>query len=72
MCLGAIYWARPEKVFFGSSKTDAAKIGFDDAFIYKELPLPFDKRSIPFEQIDRNSALKPFKLWEEKDNKTEY
>ena len=72
MCLGAIYWARPEKVFFGSSKTDAAKIGFDDAFIYKELPLPFDKRSIPFEQIDRNSALKPFNLWEEKDNKTEY
>ena len=72
MCLGAIYWARPEKVFFGSNKTDAANIGFDDAFIYKELPLPYDKRSIPFEQLDRDIALKPFKLWEEKENKTEY
>ena len=72
MCLGAIYWARPEKVFFGSNKSDAANIGFDDAFIYKELPLPFDKRSIPFKQLDRNYALKPFKLWEEKENKTEY
>lgn len=72
MCLGAIYWARPEKVFFGSSKTDAAKIGFDDDFIYKELPLPYDKRSIPFEQLDRDNALKPFKLWEEKEDKTAY
>lgn len=72
MCLGAIYWARPKKVFFGSNKTDAADVGFDDDFIYKELPLPMDKRSIPFEQMDRNYALKPFKLWEEKENKTEY
>jgi len=72
MCLGAIYWARPEKVFFGSNKTDAAKIGFDDDFIYKELTLDYDKRSIPFEQLDRDSALKPFKLWKEKENKTEY
>ncbi len=72
MCLGAIYWARPEKVFFGSNKKDAANIGFDDDFIYKELPLPYDKRSIPFEQLDRDYALKPFKLWEEKENKTKY
>jgi guanine deaminase len=72
MCLGAIYWARPDKVFFGSTKTDAAKIGFDDEFIYKELPMDFDKRSIPFEQIDRENAIKAFELWKEKEDKTEY
>lgn len=72
MCLGAIYWARPEKVFFGSNKNDAANIGFDDAFIYKELPLKMDKRSIPFEQISRKNALKAFQLWKDKENKTNY
>ncbi len=72
MCLGAIYWARPKKVYFGSNKKDAANIGFDDAFIYKELPLPFNQRSIPFEQINRDNALKAFKLWGEKEDKTEY
>jgi len=72
MCLGAIYWARPEKVFFGSNKTDAANIGFDDAFIYNELPLDYNKRSIPFEQINRNNALKAFQLWQEKEDKTAY
>ena len=72
MCLGAIYWARPKKVYFGSNKKDAANIGFDDAFIYKELPLPFNQRSIPFEQINRDNALKAFKLWSEKEDKTEY
>ncbi len=72
MCLGAIYWARPKKVYFGSNKKDAANIGFDDAFIYKELTLPFNQRSIPFEQINRDNALKAFKLWGEKEDKTEY
>ena len=72
MCLGAIYWARPDKVFFGSNKTDAANIGFDDAFIYKELPLDYNKRSIPFEQINRNEALKAFQIWQEKEDKTKY
>jgi len=72
MCLGAIYWARPDKVYFGSTKTDAASVGFDDAFIYRELPLDFSKRSIPFEQIDRENAIKAFELWKEKEDKTEY
>ena len=49
MCLGAIYWARPDKVYYGSNQEDAANIGFDDEFIYKEIPLPYEKRSIPFE-----------------------
>lgn len=72
MCLGAIYWARPEKVFFGSDKKDAAEIGFDDAFIYKEIELDYKDRSIPFEQISRESALEPFRIWKEKEDKTEY
>ncbi len=72
MCLGAIYWARPKKVYFGSNKKDAADIGFDDAFIYNELPLAHDKRSIPFEQIERDNAIKAFKLWDDKEDKIEY
>ncbi|MFI8379733.1 nucleoside deaminase [Leeuwenhoekiella sp. NPDC079379] len=72
MCLGAIYWARPEKVYYGSSQQDAANIGFDDAFIYKEIPLPYEKRSIPFEQLSPEVAIKPFQEWTKKLDKTEY
>lgn len=72
MCIGAIYWARPKKVFYGCNKSDAAKIGFDDDFIYKELDLDIEKRSIPFEQLDRKNALNAFKVWEEKEDKKEY
>jgi tRNA(Arg) A34 adenosine deaminase TadA len=72
MCLGAIYWARPKKVFFGSNKKDAAEVGFDDDFIYKEIDLDLAHRSIPFEQINREDALKAFKIWDEKENKTAY
>lgn len=72
MCLGAIYWARPKKVYYGCSKTDAAKIGFDDNFIYKELELKNNERSIPFEQMDRDQAIKAFEAWEKKDDRIEY
>ena len=72
MCLGAIYWARPNKVYYGSNQIDAANIGFDDAFIYKEIPLPYNERSIPFEQFGRDIALKPFEEWAKKEDKTEY
>ena len=72
MCLGAIYWARPDKVFYGSNQQDAAAIGFDDAFIYEEIPLPYEKRSIPFEQVGREIALEPFKKWAEKEDKIKY
>jgi len=72
MCLGAIYWARPDKVYFASDKEDAAGIGFDDAFIYKELQLDPGKRSIPFEQLQRESALKAFQEWVNKEDKIEY
>jgi len=72
MCLGAIYWARPDKVYYGSNQEDAAAIGFDDEFIYKEIPLPYEKRSIPFEQCGRDIALEAFKKWSEKEDKIEY
>ncbi len=72
MCLGAIYWARPDKVYYGSSQSDAAAIGFDDEFIYKEIPLPYEERSIPFEQFGRDITQKAFDSWAEKEDKTEY
>lgn len=72
MCLGAIYWARPAKVYFGSGKLDAAKAGFDDDFIYKELPLAFSERRIPFEQIEREATLKTFEFWDQKEDKIPY
>ncbi|MGY0408018.1 MAG: nucleoside deaminase [Polaribacter sp.] len=72
MCFGAIYWARPNKVIYGCSKKDAANVGFDDDFIYKEIALSYDKRSIPFEQIDREIALEPFLKWDKKEDKTAY
>jgi len=72
MCLGAIYWTRPLKVYYGSSQEDAANIGFDDQFIYDEIPLPYNERNIPFEQCERETALKPFKIWSDKEAKTEY
>lgn len=72
MCLGAIYWARPDRVYYGSTQEDAANIGFDDAFIYKEIPLPYSERSIAFEQLGHDIAIKAFQLWEEKEDKTEY
>ncbi len=72
MCLGAIYWARPKRVVFACNKKDAAAIDFDDAFIYKEIELPIDKRSILTEQKFRKEGLKVFKAWSEKQDKEEY
>ena len=72
MCLGAIYWARPEKVFYACTKKDAADAGFDDDFIYKEIELPNENRKIPFQQMGREEALTIFKEWMEKTDKVEY
>ncbi|MCA0132529.1 nucleoside deaminase [Winogradskyella sp. D23] len=72
MCLGAIYWARPDKVYYACDQKDAADIGFDDQFIYNEIPMPYHKRSIPFKQLERATALKVFKEWDEKEDKIEY
>ena len=71
MCLGAIYWARPKVVYYGNTKADAAKIGFDDQFIYDEIEKPLAERSIPMIQFMPEEALEGFKKWEEKADKTE-
>lgn len=72
MCLGAIYWARIDKVYYGTSQKDAAGQGFDDAFIYKEIPLKHDQRKIPFVQCAPEIAIEAFKLWHAKEDKTMY
>lgn len=72
MCLGAIYWARPEKVFYACTKTDAANAGFDDAFIYEEMNLSMDRRSIPMEHFHHNGCLRPFADWNKKEDKIPY
>jgi guanine deaminase len=72
MCLGAIYWARPAKVYFGNTKQDAAEIDFDDSFIYEEIPKPFDQRTIPMIPFLREEALAAFKEWKRKSDKIEY
>lgn len=72
MCLGAIYWARPEKVFYACTREDAAEIDFDDQFIYNEIGKNIDDRQIKFTQIMQNEALTVFKDWKEKTDKTEY
>ncbi len=72
MCLGAIYWARIDKIYYGNSKQDAKNIGFDDSFIYEELDLPLEERKIKATQLEHDEALKAFKNWELKEDKTEY
>ena len=72
MCWGAIYWARPDRLVFASSKDDASKVGFDDSFIYEELDLPVAKRKIETTQIMRDEANILFEIWSDKDNKIDY
>ena len=66
MCLGAIYWARLDRLFYGNTKADAARIGFDDAFIYKELALPLSERTLRAEQLLGKEAIATFEAWEQK------
>ncbi|MGA1544104.1 MAG: nucleoside deaminase [Saprospiraceae bacterium] len=63
MCLGAIYWARPDRVVYACTRDDAAEAGFDDAFIYRELLLPLEQRTIPLTHLDKNQALTLFEEW---------
>src|SRR5437660_5736397 len=72
MCFGAIYWARPRRVFFGGSASDAAAAGFDDAFIYQQLELPPSARIIPFVSLMREEALACFRAWEAKQDRVNY
>ncbi|MGI4871687.1 MAG: nucleoside deaminase [Janthinobacterium lividum] len=72
MCLGAIYWARPDRVFYGNTKADAAAIGFDDQFIYDEIEKPLAQRRLPMQQLLRDEALTAFWAWDAKEGKAEY
>ena len=72
MCLGAIYWARPSKLYYGCNQKDAAEIDFDDAFIYKEINVENINRQIPFLPFMREEALASFRAWKDKDDKIEY
>jgi guanine deaminase len=72
MCLGAIYWARPAKVYFGNTASDAAAIGFDDSFIYQQLGVSLAERAIPMVQLMREEALSAFQEWERKSDRIRY
>jgi guanine deaminase len=72
MCLGAIYWARPARVFYACVAADAAAVGFDDAFIYDELKRLLPERRVPMQQLLREESLKIFSLWKSQENKTPY
>jgi len=72
MCLGAIYWARPDRVYFAATASDAADAGFDDSFIYQELKHPHRERKIPFEPLMRESGLDPFREWMRKNDRIRY
>jgi tRNA(Arg) A34 adenosine deaminase TadA len=72
MCLGAIYWARVPRVYFGTIAADATKIGFDDSAIYDEIVQPHSQRKIPMIQMMREEALAAFRAWEETPAKIPY
>ncbi|MBZ5501225.1 MAG: nucleoside deaminase [Acidobacteriia bacterium] len=72
MCLGAIYWARLDRVYFANTAADAANAGFDDALIYRELARPFADRKIPLIPLMRDEALEAFRAWEAQRDKIGY
>lgn len=72
MCLGAIYWARPARVYFGATALEAAAAGFDDSFIYEQLQLPAEQRRIPMERLLAEEALQAFTEWNRSASKIRY
>ena len=72
MCLSAIYWAGISRICYANTKRDAAAIDFDDSFIYDQLRLDYDRRSICCEHFMRNEALAAFRKWEATTDKIEY
>ena len=72
MCLGAIYRARLSRIYYANTAEDAAKIGFDDSFIYREVQVPNSSRRIPAIQMMREEALAGFRAWAAKPDKIEY
>lgn len=72
MCLGAVYWAHLDKMYYGNTKTDAKNIGFDDSFIYDEIDLKPENRKVKTIQVLADEAIKAFEAWTEKEDKVEY
>ena len=72
MCLGAIYWAHIDRIYYANDRKDAAEIGFDDDFIYEEIGKKPEDRRTPLLPLLRDEGLKSFRLWSEKEDKTEY
>ncbi len=72
MCLGAIYWARPKTVYYANTRKDAARIGFDDKFIYDEIKKPIARRRYKLKKVNLKEAKGPFNEWQKKNNKTKY
>jgi guanine deaminase len=72
MCMGALYWARPSAVFYAAGRAEAAAAGFDDAFIYDELPLPPHERGLRCERIALADATRPFAVWQTLAGKIRY
>jgi tRNA(Arg) A34 adenosine deaminase TadA len=72
MCLSAIYWARIDRIYFGNSKSQAAAIGFDDAYIYEQIMMPIGKRAIPSSQMLEDEARMAFQAWEKSEEKILY
>ena len=72
MCLGAIYWARLDRVFYACTRRDAADHGFDDDFIYGQMPLEIAARALPMQQLSRECSLDLFREWAAKPDKIPY
>jgi len=72
MCLGAIYWARPDRVYYASTKRDAEKAGFDDSLIYREIKRPLSRRRMSMKPLMRREALAAFAAWSAAAAKVEY
>lgn len=72
MCLSALYWAGVDRICYGNTKDDAKAINFDDSFIYDQLELAYEDRSIKCEHFMRNNALRAFRKWKDKEDKIEY
>ena len=72
MCLAAIYWARIDRIYYANDRADAARIGFDDDHIYKEIPLDLDQRTIPMKRLLADEALLTFDEWRSLPGKVPY
>lgn len=72
MCLAAIYWARISAIYYGNTAAEAARVNFDDAFLYRELALPHENRSIPSTQLLGDEAWDSFQAWQDSASKIHY